>query len=320
MTHMSKRILITREILPRGWDILREAGYEVVQPPSIWDRDTLAAHAPQFDAILCQLRDTIDERVLQASQPRCRIFSTCAVGYDNIDISAARSLGIILTHTPGVLTEATADLAFALMLAAARRICEADRFVRDGRWTGWSMSQLLGADLFGRTLGIVGAGRIGTAVARRATGFSMKLLYTAREDKPQMHAMGARRVPLDELLSGSDFVSLHVPETPQTKHMIDRAAFQRMRPHAILINTARGPIVEESALIEALRDRKIAAAGLDVFDNEPHVCDALLHMENVVLLPHIGSATQQTRSDMAALAANNIVAVLSGQPPLNPIP
>ena len=300
--------------------MLLEAGCEVYQPPGIWSRDELAENVGQFDAILCQLRDPIDEKVLGASQPRCKIFSICAVGYDNIDVPAARRMGIILAHTPGVLTEATADLTWALLLAAARRICEADRYVRDGQWTGWRMSQMLGADVFGRTLGIIGAGRIGAAVARRATGFSMNVLYVAREEKDAMRDLGARRVTLDDLLATSDFVSLHVPETSHTRGMLDKSALGRMQRHAILINTARGSIVDENALIEALRERTIAAAGLDVFPEEPHVNPAFRELPNVVLLPHIGSATWQTRSKMAEMAARNIIAVLQGAKPLNPIP
>jgi glyoxylate reductase len=268
---------------------------------------------------VCQLADPINRDVLTAAAPSCKVVATCAVGFDNIDVGAASELGMTVTHTPDVLTDATADLTWALMLATARRLGEAERFVRSGAWHGWGMMQLLGVDVFGRTLGIVGAGRIGQAVARRASGFDMKVIYTARSDKPEMKKLGAKRVSLDALLAESDFVSLHVALTPDTRQLMGAVEFEKMKRGAILINTARGAVVDQSALIDALRNGRLAAAGLDVFDGEPAIPQALLKLENVVLLPHIGSATVTTRNRMAEMAARDVIAVLSGEAPAHPV-
>ena len=243
-----------------------------------------------------------------------------AVGYDNVDVAAASSRGVVVTNTPGVLTEATADLAWALLLAAARRVGEAERLVRVHGWTGWSPTQLVGSAVHGRTLGIVGMGAIGTAVARRGRGFGMDVLYTNRRRRPEAESeVGATFVSLDELLARSDVVSLNAPATAETHHLIDAGALARMKPTAILVNTARGTLVDEAALAEALRTGVIGAAGLDVFEAEPTIHPALLDLDNVVLLPHLGSATTETRAAMVELACANIVAVLDGRPALTPV-
>jgi len=243
------------------------------------------------------------------------------VGYDNLDLAALAARGIVATNTPGVLTETTADLAFALLLAVARRLPEGERYVKEGRWTTWGPLLLLGPDVHGATLGIAGLGRIGSAVARRAAGFGMTILYTARAARADVEAAtGARRVPFAELLAASDFVSIHLPYTPETHHLFDEAALRRMRSTAYLVNTARGPIVDQAALYRALREGWIAGAGLDVTDPEPLPADdPLLTLPNCLVLPHIGSASVATRTRMATLAAENVVAVLAGRPPLTPI-
>ncbi|MCH6563733.1 MAG: D-glycerate dehydrogenase [Myxococcales bacterium] len=255
------------------------------------------------DALLCMLTDRVNARLLERGE-RLKIVANMAVGTDNIDLDAARRLGIPVTNTPDVLTDATADLAFALLLAAARRLVWGDRLVRGAGFSGWSPLLGLGMDVSGRTLGIVGAGRIGRELAERASGFRMQVLFTRRSGG----------VPLGELLERSDFVSLHVPLNPETHHLIGEPELRRMRPHAVLINTARGPIVDERALVRALREGWIAAAGLDVFEDEPKLAPGLADLANVVLAPHIGSATVDTRNRMAQIAAENVVAALSGAP------
>jgi glyoxylate reductase len=306
----TQSVYITRSIPDSGLAMLAAAGLDVRvnSRPTAVEPDRLARQAACHDAVICL-----------AARARCRIFANCAVGYDNIDVGAARRAGIVVTHTPDVLTETTADLTWALILAAARRLGQAERVVRAGAWRGWSMLDFLGTDVGGGTIGVVGAGRIGTAVLRRARGFSMRMLYTSRRDAEAADALGARRVPLNDLLANSDVVTLHVPLGESTRHMIDAGALQRMKNSAILVNTARGAVIDEAALIAALREGRIAAAGLDVYESEPRVAPELLRMENVVLLPHIGSATTATRQAMANCAARNVIAVLRGQPPLTPI-
>ncbi len=316
-----RRVYLTRGIPEAGIAMLASAGLTIrMNPlPRPLRHEELCREAGHYDAVMCQATDRIDEAVLAAASPRCRIFANCAVGYDNIDVAAAARRGIIVTNTPDVLTEATADLTWALMLATARRLGEAERLVRAGVWRGWSMMDFLGMDIHGKTLGIVGAGRIGTAVARRAQGFDMKLLYYARSDQRAMAALGAERRPLGELMAESDFVTIHVSLSRETRHLIDDRAIRRMKREAILINTSRGAVVDQSALITALTQGRIAAAGLDVYTNEPMIPADLLALENVVLLPHIGSATVSTRNRMAQTAAANVVSVLRGDGPINPV-
>lgn len=256
----------------------------------------------------------------QQHLPELRIVANCAVGVDNVDLVAAELRGVVVTNTPGVLTDSTADLTWSLLLAVARRIKEGERLIADGEWTGWHPTLLLGLELDGATLGIVGAGRIGQAVARRAVGFGMRVLYTSRSAKPELEARtGAKRRDLTRLLEASDAVTLHVPSTPETKGLMHRERFQGMKPGAFLVNTARGDIVREPALLEALDSGRLAGAGLDVFPEEPAVNPVLVAHPRVVVLPHLGSATTATRRRMAELAVRNVRAVLAGEPPLTPV-
>jgi len=273
--------------------------------------EELTRHAASADGIVCLLTDRIDAALLAAA-PSLRAIANVAVGYDNVDVPAATARGIPVGNTPGVLTETTADLAFALILACARRIAEADRFVRDGRWRTWDPNLLLGHDVYGATLGIVGYGKIGRAVARRARGFNMRALYTSRS--PASDNAPGERVELDTLLRDSDFVSLHVPLTQDTAHMIGERELRLMKPTAILVNTARGGVLDQSALARALEAGWIAGAGLDVAEAEPIPShDALLRAPNLTLLPHIGSASHATRERMAAMAVENCLAALRGE-------
>lgn len=282
--------------------------------------DAIAAAAEGCAGIVSQVMDPIGDRVL--SVPGLRVVANVAVGYDNMDLKAAARHGVVVTHTPGVLDETTADLAFALMMTAARRVAEGDRFTRAGRWTSWSIDQMLGQDVHGATLGIVGLGRIGRVVVRRARGFDMRVLYTdaARLPEADEDALGVSWRSLDGLLAESDFVTLHVPLSPETHHMIGAAQLSAMKPSAVLVNASRGPVVDAAALAEALRVGRIFAAGLDVFENEPGVPADLAELENVVLVPHIGSASVRTRSEMCELAVRNVLAVLEGSPPPSVIP
>jgi glyoxylate reductase len=273
----------------------------------------------QADAAIVTLGDRIDAETIQAAT-RLKILANYAVGYNNIDLAAARRRGLIVTNTPDVLTDATADLTWALLLATARRIVEGDGLVRSGRWTGWSPTQLLGAEISGKTLGIIGMGRIGQAVARRAAGFRMPVLYHTRQ------AMASSSIPreweyrlLRELLAEADFVTIHVPLAPATHHLIGTRELGCMRPTAFLINTARGPIVDEAALVDALKKGTIAGAGLDVYEEEPTLHPDLAQLKQVVLLPHLGSATMQARTQMGLVCLKNIEAVLDGRPAPNQV-
>lgn len=269
------------------------------------------------DAVLCLLAFKADGSILDRA-PKLRVVANVAVGYDNIDVPACTSRGVLATNTPDVLTEATADLAWALLLAAARRVTEAERYVRSGKWKKWDWELLRGADVHGRTLGILGAGRIGQATGHRALGFSMQVLYTSRERKLLFeHTTLARRVDLKTLLRESDFLSIHVPASRATRHLIGERELAMMKPSAILINTARGPIVDEAALVKALKSKRLAAAGLDVYEQEPKVHPGLLGLDNVALLPHIGSATDSARRKMVETALRNLIAALKGELPPN---
>jgi len=276
--------------------------------------------AASFEAILALLTDAIDEPLLERC-PRVRLVANMAVGVDNVDLRACHARGVVVTNTPGVLTEATADLAFALMLAAARRVVEGDGIVRRGDFPGWTPTTLLGAPVHGATLGIVGLGRIGQAVARRARGFGMHVCYTQRTrlDEKLERALGASFATIDEVFSGCDFVSIHCPLTPETQHIASHARIASMKPGSVLVNTARGPCVDEVALAEALEKGPLAAAGLDVFEREPEVDARLSARTNAVLTPHIGSADRRTRAAMAALAADNVIAFARGEPLLTKV-
>ena len=308
-------IFVTRQIPLPGLEILRRdaGGFEINDDDHPLTQIELKAKVKDRDALVCVLTDIIDAEVLDAAGTRLKVVANVAVGYNNIDIKAATSRGIIVTNTPGVLTNATADLAWALLLASARRLNESERVLRAGLWPGWGILQFLGQDISGKTLGIVGAGRIGQAVAKRAQGFDMQILYTSRGAKAEMEALGAKHVDLETCLKQSDFISLHVPLTPETKHLIGKPELELMKPSAHLINTARGPIVDEAALAQALKARTIAGAALDVYEEEPKIHPGLLELENVVLAPHIGSATTETRGRMASMAAENCIAVLQGR-------
>jgi glyoxylate reductase len=300
-------------------EVLSES-FTVVQGEGLAS-EVFAGCAAHVRGIVALLTDRIDATLL-ARAPRLAVVANVAVGVDNVDLDACRARGVVVTNTPDVLTEATADFTFGLLLATARRIAEGDRLVRRGAFTGWTPTFMLGTRVFGMKLGIVGLGRIGRAVARRARGFGMHVGYTQRTRLPEMleRAVGATYVEsLDELCATSDAVSLHCPLSPETHHLFDARRLALLRPTAILVNTARGPIVDEAALAEALAARTIGGAGLDVFEDEPRVNAALLHLDNVVLAPHIASADVETRRAMASLAGANVARVLRGEPALTPV-
>ncbi len=280
----------------------------------------LVARLREADGALLMLSDRIDGAVLDAAGPRCRVIANMAVGYDNIDIAACTQRGVLVTNTPGVLTDTTADLAFALLMAAARRLGEGQRLIQADRWTGWSPMFMVGQEITGATIGIVGAGRIGQAVAKRAAGFDMRLLYHNRKPSADMAALGAEYRGLDDLLRESDFVVVLLPLSAETRGLFGEREFRLMKPTAVFVNAARGPIVQEGALYRALQEGWIWAAGLDVFAAEPIRADhPLLSLDNVTAVPHIGSATVQTRTRMATLAAENLVAVVTGGRPITPV-
>jgi glyoxylate reductase len=318
------RIVCTSYLFPDQTDRLKDAGHEVWihEGDGPIPRERLIAELADAEALICLLTDRIDRELLGAAQ-RLRVVANVAVGYENVDIDTASELGIVVTNTPDVLTEATADLTFALLLAAARRIAEADAAVRGGEFPAWGLDQpLTGTDVHGKTLGIVGMGRIGTAVARRGhSGFGMRILYHSRTRNASAEAeFDAEKVAFGRLLEESDFVSVHVPLTDETHHLIDRDAFARMKPSAILVNVARGSVVDEEVLVRALEAGEIAGAGIDVYEHEPDVHPGLLRLrERVVLTPHLGSATGEARRSMARLAVDNVLAVLSGRPTLTPV-
>ena len=309
------KIFITRNIPQPALDRLAEVfDISIHANDKAIGRQQVMEAVKDMDALLCLLTDSIDKELLEAA-PRLKCVSNLAVGFNNIDLEYARSRNIAVCNTPGVLTETTADLTWALLLACARRVVEADNYARSGRFEGWEPLLMLGVDVFSKTLGIIGMGRIGSAVARRAEGFGMKVLWFDPQVDPKTVSDKYERANLRHLCSSSDFISIHVPLTPDTHHLVNSELLSLMRPTAVLINTARGPIVDEEALIKALRDKKIAAAGLDVFENEPEIPAELLELENAVLLPHIGSASIETRTKMALMAAENAIAVIQGTEP-----
>lgn len=298
--------------------IAREHQIEAYGEDPPMDRRDLLAGVRGKEGLLCTITDRIDEEVLEHA-PDLKIIANNGVGFDHIDIEAATRRGIPVTNTPGVLTDATADLAFALILATARRIVEGDRMTREGGFKYWAPLHFLGSSVSGKTLGIVGFGRIGKAVARRAAGFDMNVIYYSRSRlEPALEKeLNVTFSPFEDLLREADFVSLHVPLGPQTRHLIGSRELEIMKPSACLINTARGPVVDEKALVEALRKGRIRAAGLDVYENEPKLSPGLTELDNAVLLPHVGSATIETRTRMALMAAENLMAGLKGEQPPN---
>jgi len=316
---LKPRLLVTRRVFPEVLEALAPV-FEVRanQDDARWSAEDFRRHAAECDALYVVATDRVDVAALEAC-PRLRMVATGSVGFNHVDVAACTARGIVVTNTPDVLTEATADMAWALLMATARRVTESERHLRDGRWGRWSWDDFLGADVYGTTLGIVGMGRIGSGVARRARGFDMKVCYTNRSLAANEAELGATRLPLNELLATADHVVLVLPYSPQTHHLIGARELSLMKPAATLVNIARGGIVDDAALAEALAARRIAAAGLDVFENEPAVHPALLAVPNVVLTPHIGSATRSSRLGMAMLAARNLIERFQGRRPPTPV-
>jgi glyoxylate reductase len=305
---MSRAVVVTSFELPQAArDLLEERSD--LRGPADWE-----AQLAEAEVLVTNLSVRVDERLLSRA-PRLRLVANAVAGYDHVDLAACRARRVVATNTPGVLTDATADLTWALLLATLRRLPQAERSLRAGEFAGWGFGDYLGAELGGRTLGIFGMGRIGQAVARRAAAFGMPVIYHSRRQLPPEteRSLGVRAVGWESLLQESDVISLHAPLTPGTFHRFGRDAFERMRPGSYLINTARGPLVDEAALVEALESGRLAGAGLDVYEHEPEVHPGLVELDSVVLLPHIGSATVETRARMAVVAARNVVAVLAGQ-------
>ncbi len=316
---MPDKVLVTREIPEAGIHLLEDFDTTVLSeaPP---EREDLLAAAEGAAGILSTATEKIDGEVMDAAGENLKVVANMAVGYDNIDVGAANERGVVVTNTPGVLDETTADVAFMLLLAAARRLGESERTLRAGKWEWWGPKLFMGVDVWGKKLGIVGMGRIGAAVARRARGFGMEILYHNRSrDEEVEKELNARYLELDELLKTSDFISIHTPLTDETRHLIGAPQLENMKPEAVLVNTSRGPVVDEAALANALAQGGIFAAGLDVYEEEPKVHPKLLELENVVLAPHIGSGSIETRNKMALLASENVVAVLRGGEPKTPV-
>ena len=309
------KLFITRYIPEEAIKRLEEVfEVEIFPENRAITHEELKEKVKDIDALICLLTDNIDHEIIEAAS-NLKCISVYAVGYNNIDVETATKHSIVICNTPGVLTETTADLAWALIMSCARRIVEADRFVREGKFQGWEPMLMLGNDIFGKTLGIIGMGRIGRAVAHRALGFDMKVIYYDPQVDPESLPSDYVSVDLTTLCQNSDFISIHTPLTPETRHLIGEKEFNLMKSTAILINTARGPIIDEQTLISALKEHKIAGAGLDVYENEPVIPEELIKLSNVILLPHIGSASYETRTKMALLAAENAIAVIEGKNP-----
>jgi gluconate 2-dehydrogenase len=316
---MRPKVLVTREVFDETLQYLSDhCDVDSNQDDVALTPDALATRLSDKDGLICSLTDRIDAAVIDAA-PRLKVVSNIAVGYNNIDVPACTARGIMATNTPGVLDDSTADLAWTLILGAARRVTEVERYIRQGDWTGWRLKQWLGTDVHHATLGIVGMGRIGQAIARRAKGFEMRVLYHNRKRVSEAieRALDTSFASLDELLGQSDFVVLQVPYSPETHHMIGAPQLARMKRSAVLINSTRGGVVDDAALIDALKSGTIRAAGLDVFENEPRLNPGFLELDNVVLTPHVGSSTEDTRRAMAMTAAKNAVAALTGGTPPN---
>ncbi len=318
---MKKRpvVYVTKMISVSAIDLLKKhCDVEINSEDRSLNRKELLERVKGKDAVLCLLTDVIDDQVFQAAGPQCKIFANYAVGYNNIDIEAATRRKIVITNTPGVLTDATADLAWALLFSVSRRIVEADKFTREGRFKGWAPDLFLGMEITGKTLGVIGAGRIGSNFAKKAKCFSMKILYhDIRRNLELERETGAEFVSLENLLRESDFISIHVPLLPETRHLIGEKEFFIMKKTSVLINTSRGPVVDEKALADAVKKKQIWGAGLDVYENEPDIEPELLTSDRVVLLPHIASATFETRTKMAMMAVENILAFFRGDIPPN---
>ncbi|HEY4475611.1 MAG TPA: D-glycerate dehydrogenase [Candidatus Paceibacterota bacterium] len=321
---MAKKIFVTREIPDQGINLLKNKGFqiEISRKNGVLTKDELLAalRGKNYDAVLCLLTDKIDAEVFEAAGKQCKIFANYAVGFDNIDLAEAKKRGVAVTNTPDVLTETVAEHTFALMLAIAHRIVEADKFMRSGKYQGWAPMLLLGTDLARKTLGVVGLGRIGSRVVEHAAkGFEMKVIYydPKRNEEFEKQYQAVYKPNLDDLLKESDFVSIHVPLLPATRHLINAEKLRLMKRGAYLVNTSRGPIIDERALAEALKQGIIRGAALDVFENEPKMETGLKKLDNVIVTPHIASATEKTRQKMSEVAALNIIAALEGKTPQN---
>lgn len=318
---MSMKIFITQELPGNVEELLIKKGFEVevFRKNRIISKSELIRRAEDADGLICFLTNTIDKEVI-AKLKNCKIIANVAVGYNNIDFKFARSKNIFVTNTPGILNDATADLTVALILSCARRLREGDIFTRSNKFKAWMPKLLLGIELAGKTVGIIGAGRIGTEVAKRLIPFKTKIIYYDRSVKKDFEIeTGAKKVSLNYLLKNSDFISLHVPLNDKTYHIINKENLKLLKSSAILVNTSRGEVIDEKALINILKRRKIFAAGLDVYEGEPVINKELFKLDNAILLPHIGSATIQTRSRMALLAAKNVISVLKNKPPITPV-
>ncbi len=319
---MKKNVYITRQIPEAGVDLLKEKyRVEIFPENRPISRDLLLKEIRDCDALVCLLSDNIDEEIL-ASSKKLKIVANFAVGYNNIDIAAAKKYGIMVTNTPGVLTNATAEMAFALLIVLTRKILEADRFTRSGRFSGWDPLLLLGDELKGKNLGIIGMGRIGQEMALKCRAFGMNIIYHNRKpvDQETEKRLSASYASLDKLIQQSDAISIHTPLNDETYHLVNEQTFEQMKPGIYLVNTSRGEVIDEKALVHALKAGKIKGAGLDVYEFEPEISHELMGMSNVVLLPHIGSATKETRSRMSEMVAKNVIAALEGNVPHNLIP
>jgi len=316
---MKPKVFVTRKLPEKALEMIRaECDMEINPHDRVLTKEEIISGVSGKDGLLCLLTDEIDEEIIDSGK-NLRIIANYAVGYNNIDVGVATERKIPVTNTPGVLTDTTADMAWALIFAIARRVVEADKFTKEGKYKGWGPMMFLGGDIYGKTLGVVGLGRIGKSVVKRAKGFDVKVLYfdAFRADEKVEKELGIEYVSLEELLKESDFVSIHVPLLPSTRHLIGEKELLMMKKTAYLINNSRGPVIDEEALVKALRDKEIAGAALDVFENEPELSPGLADLENVVLTPHISSASIETRTKMAVMAAENLLAGLKGMRPPN---
>lgn len=311
------KVFITYKIPESGINLLKEKfDVDVYEGEKFLTKQEMMERLKDADAVVTQLRDPVDKEFIDAGK-KLKIIANYAVGFNNIDVEYAKQKGIYVTNTPDVLTEATADIAWALILAVARKIIPADKFTREGKFEGWKPNLFLGYEIYGKTLGIIGMGRIGKAVARRAMGFGMKIIYHNRKRVEDDYKYNAKYVDLETLLKESDYISINAPLTNETYHLLNKERLSLLKKNAILVNTARGPIIDEKALYELLKDGKIAGAGFDVYENEPEITKGLEKLDNVVLLPHIGSATYETREKMSIMVAENIIDALEGKIPRN---
>lgn len=316
---MAAKVYVTRPIFDETVEKLkREAQVEANSEDRVLTKQELIAHLRDKDGALTLLTDAIDEEVMSGA-PTLKVVANFAVGFNNVAVDVATKLGVVVTNTPGVLTETTADFAWTLLMAAARRVVEGDKFARAGKFKAWGPKMFLGYDVYGKTLGLIGLGRIGQAVARRAAGFNMRVIFYDPAPIPDsvVKELGVTRLPLEEVLQTSDFISLHVPLFAETHHLLNDRTFALMKPTCVVVNTSRGPVVDEKALVRALKSRTIASAGLDVFEREPEIEPELFELNNVVIAPHIASASHETRMKMCMMAADNLITALKGQRPPN---